>query len=109
MKTFRQTLIGTFQDVNNEGSAKRATAAWFALVLLSSSVGVYVHAVYVAVHQSQPTAIDIKVLDIYMDVTWSLLITLLILLGLTSVEFVVNAITKLISIIRGGENKKEDK
>ncbi len=63
-RTFWQTFLGTLQGMDNEGSAKRATAFFAVAFLLTSLLAVYEWSLVQAVLSTTPTQIHLT--------TWTL-------------------------------------
>ncbi len=97
-KSLWSTIKGTLQGINNEGSAKRATTFFFVAIFLSSLLAVYEYGVIIAIQAPVPTVIHIQLVKYYPEVFWSLLITILTLLGFATLEL----ITALVKKVTGG-------
>lgn len=104
MKNLFQTIIGSLQGLNNEGSGKRMTAMYFTVILLTSLIVAYEYGLYVAVRAQVPTSIHISIIEMYTVVNYSLLITVWLLLGLATIE----TITHLIQVFKGQREDKND-
>lgn len=101
-KTLWQTILGTLQGINNEGSAKRATSFFFVAVFLTSLLLVYEYGVYTAINAVVPTPIHIQLVKYYPEILWSMLITILTLLGFATLE-IITALVKKVT----GQNTNE--
>jgi hypothetical protein len=90
MKTIWQILKETLIGFNNEGSAKRATAAYVTVVILSALTTVYAIAFMNAANASDPTKVQIAVVDMYCPVLWSWLLFVCANFGLATIETLQN-------------------
>lgn len=102
-KTFKETILETIQGINNEGSAKRATTFFFVAVFLTSLLAVYEYGVIVAIRAAVPTSIHTTLVKYYPEIFWSLLITILTLLGFATLEL----ITSLVKRVTGGNTNEK--
>ena len=97
MKSIWDIIKGTLTGINNDGSAKRATAAYFTIVLLTSLLAVYELAFWRSSGKLTPNSLDINIVDNYTNVLYSCQIALYIFLGLATVE----TITTLVKTFKG--------
>lgn len=104
MKTIFKTILGTIQGLNQEGSSKRITAMYFTVILLSSLVAMYEYGLYIAVNSLAPTTIHTAIIQMYTVVNYSLLVTIWLLLGLATLETIIN----LIKTIKGNSTRKNE-
>lgn len=94
-KSLWQTILGTIQGINNEGSAKRATSFFVVAVLLTSLLASYEYGMYIAINAITPTSIHIQLVKYYPEIFWSLLITILTLLGFATLELITALVKKV--------------
>jgi len=97
MKTFGQILKETLIGFNNEGSAKRATAAYVVGIILTSMVAVFEIAFLNAASATVPTIVQVSIVESYTIVMYSFQLCLYILFGLATLE----TITNLVKLWRG--------
>lgn len=97
-----QTLLGSIQGVNNEGSAKRMTMFWVVVVLLTSMTATHEYCYYLAVISLNPTTVQIIVVKSFEPIHFSLQVTLWMFAGLATVE----SVTALIKMVKGGGNSE---
>jgi protein-S-isoprenylcysteine O-methyltransferase Ste14 len=103
-KSLWQILLGTISGTDQQGSAKRATAAYVVLVLITMIVIVFSIGFYMAINKLCSDEICKIIIGLFPSVLWTLVIFVLILLGLATME----NITSLWKAIRGiKEDKKE--
>lgn len=103
-KSFWEIIKGTLTGVDNEGSAKRITTFYFAVILITSLTLVYEYCFYLAVISLVPTVVQVSVVKMYEAIHFSLQLTLWLLCGLATVE----TVTSLIRTIRGKEDPKQE-
>jgi hypothetical protein len=105
-KSLWQTLLGTLRGMDNEGSAKRATAFFAVAFLLTSLLAVYEWSLVQAIQSSAPTQIHLTAWKYYPEIFWTIIILVLTLLGFATLEL----ITAIIRRFTGGnsEQKKEE-
>jgi hypothetical protein len=95
-KTLWQIIKGSFKGSDGEGSAKRI-ATWHFMILLTALTGAYIYEFHFSTHSEAPTEIQIKIVDMFTIVVYSYLITVWLLLGLATLEW----ITYLVRSIKG--------
>ncbi len=105
-RTFWQTFLGTLQGMDNEGSAKRATAFFAVAFLLTSLLAVYEWSLVQAVLSTTPTQIHLTTWKYYPEIFWTIVLLVLTLLGFATLEL----ITAIIRRFTGGktDDKKEE-
>ncbi len=102
---FFKTILQTITGLNNEGSAKRISSLYFSVILLTSVLYVFEKAFTVSANALVPTPAQMIVIKMCIPIVYSLETTILIMLGLATVE----TITSLIKTIKGSEPiKKSD-
>jgi hypothetical protein len=89
----KETLIG----FNNEGSAKRATAAYVTAIILTAITAVYCIAFLKASEAYTPTSVQVAIVEMFCAVLYSWQLCLYILFGLATFE----TITNLVKLWRG--------
>lgn len=90
MKTFWQIIKETLIGFNNEGSAKRATAAYVTLVILTALTVVYSIAFMNAAQSPSPTKVQDAIVDMYCAVLWSWQLFIYVNFGLATIETIQN-------------------
>lgn len=103
-----KTIIGTVKGANNEGSSKRITAAYFTIVILTVLTVAYSYGYFLACVATEPTSVHIAIVDMYIYVIMSYLLSIWAFFGLATIEMVRG----LIATMRGSnppEAKEEKK
>lgn len=98
-------LKGTISGTDQQGSAKRATAFYVVIVLISAITFVYVRGFYMSINKLCSEEICKIIINLYPTVLWSFIVFVLILLGLATVE----NITNIFKVIRGVKSDDEPK
>lgn len=102
-KTFIEIIKGTLTGTDGDGSAKRITSFWFAVVLLGTLTGVYEHCFYLSVTSLVPTKVQEMVVRMYEPLHYSLQLTIWMLCGLATIE----TVTALIKTLKGDKKENE--
>lgn len=104
MKGIWEIIKGTLTGLDNQGSAKRATAAFVTGIILCSLVIVYEIAFLYSVRTGHPNRIHVIVVEMFLYLIYAFIIYGCILLGLATLE----TITTLVKTIRGKEEVRKD-
>lgn len=93
--TFFQTLLGTLQGINNEGSAKRASTFYLVVVILTSLIASFVYGMIVAVNSSAPTEVHLIIVKAFITLVCIVCVTVLTLLGFATMELITALVKKV--------------
>lgn len=93
-KTLWETLLGTLRGMDNEGSAKRATAFFAVAFLLTSLLGVYEWSLVKAIQSASPTPIHVTAWKYYPEIFWTIVLLVLTLLGFATIELLTAIIRR---------------
>lgn len=104
-KSIWQTLLGTIQGLNNEGSSKRATLFWFVVIITTSLTAVYIYGYIQAVNSTNPTEIHKMIVKEYNTVRWSDQIFMLTIAGYATLELITAIVRKFTGVKE--DDKKE--
>lgn len=108
-KSLWQTLLGTIQGLNNEGSSKRATIFWLVVVITTSLTGAYVYGYIIAVNAVVPTPVHVRIIHDYNTVRWTDYILILTLAGYATLELITAVFRKFTGGSTNDKNGSETK
>ena len=97
-KSLWQTLLGTIQGMNNEGSSKRATMFWLVVVITTSLTAVYEYGYIVAVNAVVPTKVHERIINDYKEIRWTDYILILTIAGYATLELLTALVRKFTGI-----------
>lgn len=93
--TFGQTILGTLQGINNEGSAKRATTFYLVVVIITALIGAFVYGFIVAVNAPKPTEVHLIIVKAFITLFSIVCITVLTLLGFATMELITSLVKRV--------------
>ncbi len=86
MREILNTILGTLKGANNEGSSKRITAAYLAIVTLSILTISYSLGFMAAYNAEKPTTVHLIIAEAFIYIFALALIALASVLGLTNLD-----------------------
>ncbi len=97
-KSLWQTLLGTIQGMNNEGSSKRVTMFWMVVIITTGLTVAYIYGYIQAVNSPQPTKVHQKIVDDYNLIRWSDYLLILTISGYATLELLTAIVRKFTGV-----------